>query len=364
MDNDNDDAGARRDRSRRHHGAVRLDDVARIAGVSAITISRTLNNPVTVAEATRKAVWTAIEATGYIPNRLAGGLASNRTRTVGVIVPTIVNSIFADKVQGMTDVLEAEGYHLLLANSGYSLEREAELVLTLLAQRADGLVLTGVTHDERTRKLIARAGVPVVETWNLCADPLDMLVGFSNEAASFAMVAHLAACGYREIGFVCAPVLYNDRAAARLDGYLRAVRDLGLAVDPGLQREAFFSLANGAAALADLIAAHPGLDAVFFANDILAAGGAFEAMRRGLAVPRDLGIAGFDDVDLAEAMLPALTTVRIPRYEIGALAAELLLERIGGREAVEPVRDLGFEIVVRDSTRPAPTQPPSPLRCA
>lgn len=350
------DARTRRGRSRRRHGTVRIEDVARLAGVSAITISRTLNNPKSVAEATRKAVWAAIEETGYIPNRLAGGLASSRTRTVGVIVPTIVNSIFADKVQGMTDVLEAEGYHLLLANSGYSLEKETELVAAFLADRPSGLVLTGITHEERTRKLLKQAGVPVVETWNLGPAPVDMLVGFSNEAASYAMVEHLAGCGYRKVGFVSAPIRNNDRAGGRLEGYRKAVRDLGLEVDATLEREAFFSLANGAAAVADLLGAHPDIDAIYFANDILAAGGAFEALRRGIRIPDDLGIAGFDDVDLAQDMLPALTTVRIPRYEIGVGAARLLLARIAGAEP-EPLLDLGFEIISRGSTRPSMGQP-------
>jgi LacI family gluconate utilization system Gnt-I transcriptional repressor len=355
-----DEGNATTRRTRRQHGVVRIEDVAGLAGVSAITVSRTLNKPDSVAEETRQAVWAAIEETGYIPNRLAAGLASSRTRTVGVIIPTIVNSIFADTVQGMTDILGAKGYYLLLANSGYSLETETELVAAFLAQRPSGLVLTGVTHEERTRKLLARAGVPVVETWNLSAEPIDMLVGFSNEAASFAMVEHLAHCGYRKIGFVSAPIRHNDRAAGRLEGYRQAVRKLDLTADPMLEREAFFTLANGAAAVSDLIAAHADIEAIFLANDVLATGGAFEALRRGLRIPDHLGIAGFDDIELAREVSPALTTVRIPRYEIGACAASLLLERIAGADPAERVLDLGFEIVSRGSTRP----PSGQLRAA
>ena len=140
---------AAKDRRRRSRGrgTTRMEEVARLAGVSAITVSRALNKPDKVAEGTREAIWRAIEATGYIPNQLAGSLASNRSRTIGVIVPTIVNSIFADKVQGMTDVLGKAGYQLLLANSGYSLDLEADLVAAFLAQRPSGLVLTGVTHS-------------------------------------------------------------------------------------------------------------------------------------------------------------------------------------------------------------------------
>lgn len=338
-------------RRRKSHGPVRMEHVAARAGVSTITVSRVLNQPGKVAEDTRKRVWAAIEATGYIPNLVAGGLASSRTRVVGIIVPTIINSIFADTVQGMTDVLAGDGYRLLLATSGYSLETESDLVAAFMAQRPSGLVLTGMTHAPRTVKLLARADMPVVETWNLIRKPVDMLVGFSNEKATFEMVRTLAAMGYRKIGFVSAPIKDNDRAYGRRAGYRRAVRKLGLVEDRSLEREALFSLHNGGLALCDLVEQHPDIEAIFYANDILAAGGLFECARRGWKVPERLGIAGFDDVDLASQTVPALTTVRIPRYEIGATAARLILSRLAGESLEERVLDLGFEIVVRDSTR-------------
>ncbi len=343
-----DDPPARR---RKSHGRLRMEEVAARAGVSAITVSRVLNHPGKVAEETKERVWAAIEATGYIPNLVAGGLASSRTRVVGVIVPTIVNSIFADTVQGMTDVLGEHGYQLLLATSGYSLATESELVAAFLAQRPSGLVITGITHALRTNKLLAQADIPVVETWNLARKHVDMLVGFSNEKATFEMVRALAEAGYRKIGFVCAPIKDNDRALGRRRGYRRAVRKLGLVEDRSLEREAAFSLQNGGLALCDLVQQHPDIEAIFYANDILAAGGLFECARRNWKVPEQLGIAGFDDVDLASQTKPSLTTVRIPRYEIGATAARLILARLAGEKVEQNVLDLGFEIVVRDSTR-------------
>jgi LacI family gluconate utilization system Gnt-I transcriptional repressor len=349
-------------RRSRAQGAIRIEDVAKLAGVSAQTVSRALNTPSKVTEETRRAVWDAIEQTGYIPNQLAGSLASNRSRTIGVIIPTIVNSIFADKVQGMTDVLGREGYQLLLANSGYSLDLEAELVAAFVAQRPSGMVITGTAHSERTRSLLKRAKIPVVETWSMSPDPLDMLVGFSNEGAAYAMVRHLGELGYRKIALVSAPVKDNDRAENRVKGYRRAVRELGLADDRRLEREASFSLRNGAEALTELMAEHDGIDAVFFANDILAAGGLLECQRRGIRVPGDLGVAGFDDVDLAAETVPGLTTVRIPRYEIGARAAAMILERVAGREPAQKIVDLGFEIVSRGSTRLRPQPQPRPAR--
>lgn len=356
---------AKNSQTRRSRGpgtTVRIEEVARLAGVSAITVSRALNTPDKVAENTRKAIWEAVDKTGYIPNRLAGSLASNRSRTVGVIIPTIINSIFADKVQGMTDVLAREGYQLLLATSGYSLEMEADLVSAFVSERPSGLVLTGVSHAERTRSMLGRAGIAVVETWSLGRDPIDMLVGFSNEDAAHAMVLHLHGLGYRKIGLVSAPVGDNDRAASRVAGYRRAIRECGLPESRTLEREAAFSFRNGALALSGVLEAHPDTDAIFFANDILAAGGLLECQRRGIAVPDDLGIAGFDDVDLAAETVPGLTTVRIPRYEIGARAAQLILDRIEGREMEGTVIDLGFEIVSRRSTRPAAPVQARPAR--
>lgn len=328
---------------------VRIEEVARLAGVSAITVSRALNTPDKVNEATRLAVLKVVEETGYIPNRLAGSLASNRSKTVGVIVPTVTNSIFADKIRGLGDVLSAAGYQILLGQSGYSIDAEAELVAALLAQSPSGLVLTGSTHSRRTHTMLERSGVPVVETWTCAEGPIDMQVGFSNEDAAFAAVEHLVSKGYSRLALVVAPVEDNDRALGRRTGFRRAVEHFGLR-GPAPEREAAFSLRNGAEALADILEAHPATDAVFFANDILAAGGLLECMRRGIAVPRQLGIVGFDDLEIAAEIVPGITTVSVPRHAIGLHAARMLLARLGNEE-IEPRLRLDFGIIERESTR-------------
>jgi LacI family gluconate utilization system Gnt-I transcriptional repressor len=327
---------------------VRIEEVARVAGVSPMTVSRSFSAPEMVTEKTLKRVQAAVEATGYIPNRIAGSLASSRSRTVGVIIPNLTNSIFADKVQGMSDVLSEAGYQLLVGNSGYAPETEAELVAAFLAQNASAIVVTGATHTERTRKMLAQGNAIVVETWSLTQAPIDMQVGFSNDAAAYAMVQHLHADGYRRIGFVSAPIAENDRALGRLEGYRRAMREHG-SFDPRLERQAEFSFRNGAEAMADLIETHTDIDAVFFANDVLAAGALFECRRRGIDVPGQLGIAGFDNLDLTMEIVPRLTTVSIPRYDIGATAARMILQRLADEDVAESA-DLGFQIIPRDST--------------
>jgi len=341
-------------RGRRGHGAVLIEDVARLAGVSAITVSRTLNKPQVVALSTRKAVQAAVDRLGYIPNRLAGNLASTQTRTVGLVIPSLFSNIFADSVRGMTDVLGREGYELLLGVTDDSLDTEMKHVVSFLGQRVDGIILTGGLHQKRTRQLLLKSGMPVVETNVMLSNPIDMVVGYSNEEAGYAMTRHLAGCGYRRIGLVTTPTQNNDRALARRTGYLRALREFRLVQRDSLFAEATLTVAHGARAFREMLSSNPDVEVVFLAHDMLAAGAMFEAGRRGLRVPEDIGVAGFDDLDIAQEFVPPLTTVRTQRYAIGSTAARMLLQRIRGEVVPCTAVDMGFEIVQRDSTRRPP----------
>lgn len=328
-----------------------IAEVARLAGVAPITVSRVLNNPETVSEATRSVVQAAIAKIGYIPNRVAGNLASSRSKTIGLILPHIGNSTFAEHVRGMTDVLSTHGYNVLVALTNYSHEEELRHVLSFVGQRVAGLSLTGSSHADRARSLLKNAGIPVVEVSSVDLPAMDMLVGFSNESAAYAMVEYLSTCGYRKIGLISAPAAQNDRAAARQAGYRAAVDALGLAQDANLVIEVEAGFASGATAFVQLLSRHPDLEVVICTNDSLAIGCMLEARRRSILVPKDIGIAGFDDTALARAFVPALTTVKVQHYEIGATAARLLLERIENPDAAPRTVDLGFQIVPRESTR-------------
>lgn len=338
-----------RHRKPRSSGSVLIRDVARLAGVSAITVSRHLNEPERVAEKTRAKIATAIEELAYIPNLAARTLSSNKANLVGVVVPTITNSIFADFIAGLSDVLETQGHKLLISTSGYSLDREAALIETLIAQRPAGIVVTGQSHSEQGRGLLQRLRIPVVEAWETDAAPIDIGVGFSNFDACYEMTRGLLASGYRHIAFVSAPIAANDRAMRRRQGYLAAMREAGLSPDPSWIREAAFSFGNGAEVMGKLMDSHPNLEAVFYANDILAIGALTECQRRGIRNPDDIGICGFDDIELAAMIVPSLTTVRIPRYEIGRHAAEMVLSPGTMNRPDGNVLDLGFEIVSRAS---------------
>jgi len=329
---------------------IKMSDIARHAGVSPMTVSRALNDPSTVSEKMRRKVEAAVREFGYLPNRIAGSLSSKRSNVVGLVVPSIQNSLYASMVQAISDVLRTNGFHLMIANSGHRLDEEEALIAAFLAQRVCGLILHNSTHNKRVRDLVRSTGVPVIETGNLPAEPLDMAVSYSNFEAARAMTAHLGRLGYRKIGFVTLPLRDNDRSQERRRGYFAALKELGLPADPGLVLEAAGGFAEGADAVVRLIQTHPGLDAAFFAGDVLAVGALLECQRRGWAVPGRVAIASFDDLDLLRHAVPTVTTLRIPRHEIGRRSAELLVNRLLGASPERIKIDLGFEIVQRDST--------------
>lgn len=335
--------------SKRSQKRATLTDVAAIAGVSTITVSRSLRKPDSVAESTRQTIASAIAQVNYIPNLIAGSLASDRSMTVAAIVPTLGNSIFTEVLQGMNEVLRPANYQLILGNSNYSLDEEEALVRAFLARQVDGVMLTGSSHSPWVHAMLKGDSIPVVETWSLPDNPLDMNVGFSNVEAARAMTAYLVDQGYKTIGFVSAPTLNNDRAADRLKGYTLALEQHKLPVDASLILERPFKLRSGGLALGTLIAEHPDVEAIFFANDTLAVGAILECQRRGWRVPERIAIAGFDDLGIASEILPGLTTVRVYRHELGVTAAKMLLSCLNGEANIVKRVDLGFEIVRRES---------------
>lgn len=321
-------------------------DVAREAGVSAITVSRAVNSPDKLAPGTLAAVRAAIERLRYVPNLTAGSLASNRSRIVAVIVPTISNSIFAETVGGLAKSLASRRYQLLLGQTDYRAAEEIALVDAFLGRRVEGMVLTGAVHARGVRDRLRRSGVPVVEAWDLPRNPIDMAVGFSNREAGHAAAVYLLERGRRSLAFIGGT---DDRSAKRLAGY----QDAAIAAGAGEVRAETLPTsatpADSGAALRRLCAGDRP-DAVFCSNDTLAAGVLFEAARLGIAVPRDLAVIGFADLPIAAAIEPRLTSIQVRAVEMGALAADLLLDRLAGRNPDRRITDLGFEIVERAST--------------
>lgn len=329
---------------------ARMQDVARLAKVSAITVSRVLRSPEKVSDDTRERVLEAVRKIGYVPNAIAGSLSSKRSNIIAAIVPTITNPVFADTIHAMGGVLREHGYHLLLGQSGASPAEERSLIETFLARRPDGLFIHGGLHSPEVRALLLKAGIPIVETGNLRKQPLDMVVSYSNYAAAEAMTTHLIERGRKRIAFVSAPRRDNDRAQARARGFSAALKRHGIAENRRLVLETTLGLRQGAEALLELVKREPQLDAAFFAGDVLAAGAIFESHRRGWKVPERFAIAGFDDQEIASHITPALTTVAVPRAEIGRRAAAMLLARLNHEPLETKVIDIGFEIKIRHST--------------
>jgi LacI family transcriptional regulator, gluconate utilization system Gnt-I transcriptional repressor len=326
---------------------MRMADVAQLAGVSLITVSRVLNTPDKVAPRTREAVERAIERVGYVPNLVAGGLASNRSRMIGAIVPTITTPIFADTVQGLSDVLEREGYSILLGQTGYDEERERTRVSAMLGRRSEGLMIVGAAHKPPTNRLLRFAGIPRVQTWDLTEAPIDLMVGFSHFEAGRAMTEHLISRGYRRIAFLGGG---DPRSQARIAGCVAAMRTHNLKPPLLIPLASPAFVSTGSDAVRELVQIRPRLDAAFFATDIFALGALLKCLEIGVRIPEDLAIAGFGDLEVAKHMVPALTTVRIRSYEMGKSAAAIMLQSIRGQPIEKRVVDTGFEIAIRGST--------------
>jgi LacI family gluconate utilization system Gnt-I transcriptional repressor len=327
-----------------------MKDVAEAAGVALITVSRALRDPDKVSPETRRAIDEAIDRLGYVPNLIAGGLAATTTRIVSVIVPYIDHGVFADAVQGLSDTLEPAGYCILLGNNGGSVDREEEIVRMLLGHRPAAVVMQGANHSEGTRRMLRNARVPVVEMGTLPEEPIDMAVGYSNFDAAHVMTRHLLARGRKRIAFISLPPGQNDRAASRLAGYRAALAEEDIPFDGDLVLHTTFALREGRIALARLLALPEPPDAVFCGSDLWAAGMAAECRRRNIRVPQDLAIAGFNDQEIAAEMDPRITTIRVPRYEIGQRAGQMLLGRLSGRDEGRRTVDLGFEHIHRETT--------------
>lgn len=320
-----------------------LHDVAREAGVSLMTASRALGNPQLVSDATLGRVHEAVRRTGYIPNLIAGGLKSRRSMTVAGLVPIISVPQFLPTVRALTEELDAAGYQLIIGQTGYDHAREEGLVDAMIGRRADAIVVTGLVHSAGAREKLRQLRIPVVETWDLDDKPVDMMVGFSHEKAGEAVARYFLSRGWKRLGIATGD---DQRAARRRAGFVAAVgRDV-----PTVTVPAPSNVALGRRALSELLEKTPKVQAIYCSSDALAQGVLVEAAARGLRVPQDLAVCGFGDADFSAHLHPALTTVHVDGAQIGRLAARLVLDRCNGQPVEQPVIDVGFSIVEREST--------------
>ena len=329
--------------------AVTLRDVASYANVSVITASRTLRTPEIVSSAMRDRVKQAVKDLGYVPNPAAQALASNRSNIVGVVIPSVTNLVFAEVLSGMLDAAEKTDLEVQFVTSRYVAARETQLLRVLATQRPAGVIVTGHSQTADGRSILEGMGCPVVQIMEIGPDPVDLMIGIDQAAAASAMVEHLLGQGYRRIGFLGGRM--DPRSQRRLAGYRAAMEKAGFdQPERVLTTPEATNVSKGAEMLADFLALAPDLDAVFCNNGDLALGALFEAQRRGIRVPRQLGISGFNDFDMEAAAFPSITSVRTRRYEMGCRSMEMLAAAVAGERPEPAVIDLGFEIMARQST--------------
>lgn len=327
-----------------------MDVVAARAKVSPSTVSLFLRDPEAVSSKRADRIRQAIAETGYTINRLAGGLAAAHTRVVGVIVPSMINAFFSETLQAMQDVLEARGYQLLISNSNYDAERELQLLRAHLSWSPAAVVLTGSEHSP-ARAMLEATGIPVAQMWELGGYPCQLQVGFFHEQVGAALAEHLHGMGLEHFTYVGARMHLDHRARKRAEGFcswLEAHKCQATVI--AVEQATSDVVLN---AVFDQLTFYDGKpQALCCSNDVLAMGALFEAQRRGIDVPRQLAVAGFGDLPMSKLCVPRLTTVRPFPAEIGRTVANRLLHWIdcGTLPEKAETHDLGFELIVREST--------------
>jgi LacI family gluconate utilization system Gnt-I transcriptional repressor len=327
-------------------GAATVVDVARLAGVAPNTVSRFLNHPEQVAEETRERVQEAIRVTGYVPNLLAAGVRSSRSRLVAAIVPTVSGPMFLSTIQALTETLDQHGYQLILGQAGYDGLREDELLSAIIGRRPAGIALIGVVHSAVSRRRLLASNIPVVETWDLTSTPIDMVVGFSHEDIGLAACEFFLERGRRRLAVVSGK---DERAQRRALAFQSAARKRGhdVAIEwtgaPG-------TLAGGREAAGRLFDGASRPDAIFTSSDLIALGVVMEANARAIVVPTHLAVMGFGNLGFSEGVVPPLTTVHIDGTRVGRTTGEMLMAKAEGREVAEKSIDVRYAIVERAST--------------
>ncbi len=320
-----------------------LRDVAKEAGVSEMTVSRVMRGKGAVSASTRKQVMSAVTRLGYVPNRIAGSLATSRSNQVAVIIPSLRNIVFSQVTSGVTSELGKAGYNGIIGITDYSLSREESLVVSMMSWRPAAVIITNLMHSERTRTILASAPVPVVEIMDASAQPIDMSVGLDHSQAGRVLAEHLLSKGHRRFGYLGWNT--NDFAAAdRFRAIKARLAEAGLLIEAPECFDEPPDFLAGKEGLRRLLEANPELDAVIFSNDLAAVGGVFHCSEAGLCVPGRLAVAGFSGLQVGRVLPGGLTTIATDRFEIGRLAAKKALDAMSGHRT-NPVLDVGFELI-------------------
>jgi LacI family gluconate utilization system Gnt-I transcriptional repressor len=314
-----------------------LRDVSEASGVSEMTVSRVLRNRGDVSDATRERVLEAARALGYVPNKIAGALASQRVNLVGVVIPSLSNMVFPEVLTGISDTLEDTGLQPVVGVTNYSPEREETVIYEMLSWRPSGMIVAGLEHTEASRAMLAQAGIPIVEIMDVDGEAVDSAVGISHRRAGRQMAEAIIAAGYRRIAFCGTMMPYDHRARKRLDGFEEALQKAGLTLADREYYSGGSALLKGREMTEAVLNRTPDVDFLYYSNDMIGAGGLLYCLDKGIDVPGKVGLAGFNGVELLEGLPRKLATMDACRLEIGRRAAQIIAGKHDGTVGGEVV---------------------------
>jgi len=329
-----------------------LRDVSEASGVSEMTVSRVLRNRADVSPATREKVLAAAKMLGYVPNKIAGALASQRVNLVGVVIPSLSNMVFPEVLAGISAALEDSGLQPVFGATDYKAEREENVIYEMLSWRPSGMIVAGLEHTEAARAMLANSGIPIVEIMDIDGEPVDSMVGISHRRAGREMAETILAAGYRKIGFLGSKMPDDHRARKRVEGFTQALEDAGVKLAEVEHYAGGSSLAKGREMTEAILSRRPDLDFLYFSNDMIGAGGLLYCLDKGLDVPGQIGLAGFNGLELLDGLRLRLATTDSCRREIGLRAAAIVAGKnddgiIGGKKIeLSPIVNRGDTIRV------------------
>ncbi|THD76675.1 LacI family DNA-binding transcriptional regulator [Thalassobius vesicularis] len=324
--------------SRKDHRPLTLRDVSEASGVSEMTVSRVLRNRSDVSEATREKVLRAAKQLGYVPNKIAGALASQRVNLVAVIIPSLSNMVFPEVLNGISRTLEDTGLQPVVGVTDYNPEKEEKVLYEMLSWRPSGVIIAGLEHSDAARAMLRAAGIPVVEVMDVDGEPVDTCVGISHRRAGREIGKAIVAAGYKRIGFLGTKMPMDHRARKRFEGFTQALAKGGIEVADQEFYSGGSALAKGREMTAAMLQRTPDLDFLYYSNDMIGAGGLLYLIEKGYDIPGQIGLAGFNGVELLQGLPKKLATMDACRAEIGRRAAELILQRIETADMDSPDR--------------------------
>ncbi|MGB7269713.1 MAG: LacI family DNA-binding transcriptional regulator [Albidovulum sp.] len=330
--------------------ALTLRDVSEASGVSEMTVSRVLRNRGDVSTGTRDKVLEAAKRLGYVPNKIAGALASQRVNLVAVIVPSLSNLVFPEVLSGISEGLEESGLQPVFGVTNYAAEREETVLYEMLSWRPSGVIIAGLEHNPSSRAMLNNAGIPIVEIMDVDGEVIDSVVGISHKRAGLEMARAIVKAGYRRIGFMGTKMPDDHRARKRLDGFVAGLAEAGITLEDSEFYSGGSALLKGREMTEAMLKRSPDLDFLYYSNDMIGAGGLLYCLDKGIDVPGRLGLAGFNGVELLEGLPRRLATMDACRREIGQRAAGIISGKsdsglIGGeRVELTPVLQIGDTI--------------------